>query len=194
MAAVQLRFDWNEHPRAGRDSLLEAEGARLLASVGIDPSGLKVVWNPRLRSTAGRAFCRGRRDRSAGIGTVELNPLLRTLSPGETGRTLRHELAHLVARARHPNRRLDPHGREWRAACADLGIPGEAVTHALPLPRRAQARPYRYRCPGCAVEFDRARPLSRNAACGTCCNRHARGRYDARFRLERLVSREGVER
>lgn len=50
-------------------------------------------------------------------------------------------------------------------------------------------------CPACGATVRRARRPSRPAACASCCDRHAGGRYDARFRLrfERppTVPREG---
>lgn len=38
-------------------------------------------------------------------------------------------------------------------------------------------------CPGCAKVYRRARRPKRDSACATCCQRHAGGRYDARFKL-----------
>ncbi len=38
-------------------------------------------------------------------------------------------------------------------------------------------------CPGCGAVTRRARRATKPVACGACCTRHARGRYDARFAL-----------
>ena len=38
-------------------------------------------------------------------------------------------------------------------------------------------------CPGCGTTVRRARRPKRPQACGACCERHAGGRFDARFRL-----------
>jgi len=38
-------------------------------------------------------------------------------------------------------------------------------------------------CPACGAMVRRARQPSRPVACAACCDRHAGGRYDARFRL-----------
>jgi predicted SprT family Zn-dependent metalloprotease len=111
---------------------------------------------------------------------VELNPRLKEF-PGEVARTLKHELAHLVAHARAGRRRIAPHGREWRQACADLGIPGESARHTLPLPSRRQKRKFSYACPSCGIVVDRVRKFRRRTACLICCRKHNRGRYDARF-------------
>jgi len=144
-------------------------------------------WNPRLVSTAGQAF--------PARWAVVLNPMLRAL-PGEVERTLRHELAHLVAHWRagiatgghhhHRSRRrgkIAAHGPEWRRACVELGIAGEERCHQLPLPRRAVARRHVYQCPRCGMILRRVRPIPprRPLACRDCCRQHAGGRFDRRF-------------
>ncbi len=134
-----------------------------------------VVWNKRMRSTAGRAFwpeCR-----------VELNPKLIPISLDEVRRTLLHELAHLLAYHRCGRRRIAPHGVEWQQACADLGIPGESARHTLPLPRRSQKKQWRYTCPSCDESLERVRPMKRHVACYSCCQQFNRGRYHKRFEL-----------
>lgn len=171
-------------PETPDAAALTAAATALLRAVP-DGAGLAtrvlVRWNPRLVSTAGRAF--------AARATVELNPKLPAF-PGETERTLRHELAHLLAawRARGGGRlrgrRIAPHGPEWRQACAELGIPGEPRCHRLGLPRRAPAaRRHTYRCPGCGFQLRRVRPIPkrRPLACRACCRSFARGRFDRRF-------------
>lgn len=141
---------------------------------------VQVLWHGRLSSAAGYA--------RAGEGLVLLNPRLREFH-GEEERTLRHELAHLVAFERAAGflrrKRIAPHGPEWRQACGELGIPDETRCHTLPLPRRRVARRFGYRCPGCGTVLWRACaiPRGRMVACGACCKQHARGRFDARFRL-----------
>jgi predicted SprT family Zn-dependent metalloprotease len=138
-----------------------------------------VRWKPSLRTTAGQAH--------AATQILYLNPRVAAFGADEIERTFLHELAHLVAHARHGRRRIRAHGPEWRQACADLGIPGETATHALPIPRRQVAKPFAYRCPACATILRRTRPIRGKAACAACCRRHNRGRYDDRFRLARLA-------
>lgn len=138
-------------------------------------SSITLRWHTRLRTSAGMA----RADGSA----ILLNPRLLSF-PGELSRTFLHELAHLVAHARHPRRRIAPHGREWKQACRDLGLAGEKRCHSLPLaPPRRVARKFVYHCPNCAKEVARVRPFRRAEACLCCCREHARGKYDRRFRL-----------
>lgn len=158
-----------EELRALARLLLETAGAAALAKRAV------IRWNARLRNTAGMAY--------PGRGLVTLNPRLAEFGPEEIDRTLRHELAHLLAHERAGRRRIDPHGKEWKQACADLGLPGEKRTHDLPLPRQRIAPRLFYKCPGCGFELPRVRPLRRNSACVQCCRKHNRGRYDARFRF-----------
>lgn len=134
-----------------------------------------VGWNPRLRTTAGRAWWP--------IGVIELNPKLRTQGEDEVRRTLRHELAHLVAYERAGGKRIDAHGPEWRAACADLGIPGERVSHSLPFGGTRQKKRFRYTCRHCGSSIMRVRRIRGASACHICCRRHAGGVFDRRFLL-----------
>ena len=149
-------------------SLEQQAGARFCKKVS-------VIWNSRMRSTAGRAFWPDAR--------VELNPKLVTVGLEEVRRTLLHELAHLLAYHRAGRRRIAPHGLEWQQACADLGIPGERVTHKLPLPRRTQKKKWSYACPSCEQSFERVRQMKNAAACLTCCQQHNSGRFSRKFLL-----------
>jgi SprT protein len=160
----------------GRDAELEEQTRALLLALDL-PGGAKLVtvaWNSRLRSTAGYARYPG--------WAIELNPRLREFE-GQVDRTLKHELAHLIAYHRSGRRRIEPHGKEWRQACVDLGIPDEKAHHRLPLPRNEVERKLTYACPACQTAVQRVRKFRRPTACLHCCNRHAGGRYDGRFRL-----------
>ena len=167
----------------GHDSRLEAEARALLQAVGawkLVPL-VRVEWNARLRTAAGRA------DYHRSL--ITLNPLLREHGEAEIDRTLRHELAHLLAHARRGRRRIAPHGPEWRQACRDLGIGDEQRCHSLPFPRQTRARPFLYRCPKCARDFPRARPIRRRRiACLACCRRYNRGQFDNRFTLQLVAA------
>jgi predicted SprT family Zn-dependent metalloprotease len=101
-------------------------------------------------------------------------------------RTLRHELAHLLAQHRAGRRRIAPHGPQWQQACRDLGLVDETRCHTLPLPRRQMHARHVYRCPSCKVEVRRVRPFGRKTACLACCRRHNRGRYHDRFRFVKV--------
>ena len=132
-----------------------------------------IHWNPRMRSTAGRAKLQ--------LYEVEMNPKLIPFGEHVVWTTVLHELAHLIAwnRCRHRG-----HGVEWQEACADLGIPNTPVTHDLPLPRRQQTKRWRYRCPNCNEYFDRVRQAKRAIACAICCKAHNDGKYSYKYKLK----------
>ncbi len=173
-------------PPMGRPELmttigeLQMLGENLLKGVG-EPrlaKRLAVLWNGRLRSTAGLAY--------PARAVIWLNPKLETFGREEIERTLRHELAHVLAHHRWSRRRIAPHGPEWRQACADLGLAGESRCHTLPLPRRVMAARFSYQCPACLAEIKRVRPIKRRVACYPCCRRYSGGRFDERFRLQKV--------
>jgi SprT protein len=149
--------------------LLRAHGALPIANE------LRVEWNSRLTTAAGRAAYRQK--------LISLNPRL-VEHPSQIDRTLRHELAHILAQFRAGRRRIPPHGEEWRQACIDLGIADEKRCHNLPFPPRTHPARFVYRCPNCGQEFPRVRRMRRAVACLACCRKHNRGEFDPRFRLK----------
>ena len=167
-------------PRLQQDVDLEIRARGLLRRHGAlrIAREVRVHWNERLKSCAGRADYRHK--------LIFLNPRLREHGAAEIEQTLRHELAHLLAQARAGRRRIAPHGAEWRLACRDLGIGGEARCHTLPFPVARRARRFLYKCPSCRSSFARVHRIRRAVACLACCRAHNRGDFDARFRL-RLV-------
>ena len=167
--ALQLR---------GRAVDLEATARDLLRSLGAKRIALelRVEWNPRLKTAAGRADYRQK--------LISLNPRL-VAHPAEIDRTLRHELAHILAQFREKRRRrISPHGREWQQACRDLGIADEKRCHTLPFPAKSYAPRFIYRCANCRRDFPRVRKIRRAVACLACCRAHNGGEFDARFRLQ----------
>ena len=163
----------------GRDFELEAKVREILRVLGATKLAcdIRVEWNSRLKTCAGRADYREK--------LISLNPRLAEHA-GEIDRTLRHELAHILAQFHAGRRRILPHGVEWQQACHDLGISGEKRCHSLPFPVSECARRYLYRCPNCRRDFPRVRRIKRATACLACCRAHNGGEFDARFRL-RLV-------
>ncbi len=185
-AVLQLQFSFNGAERRrvpkrtaprGGDVTLSARGRALCLELRLLALAerVSVDWNTRMRSTAGRATWPD--------AIIELNPALDEISESEVERTFLHELAHLVAYERAGNRRIRPHGPEWRRACCDLGIPGERAGHSLSLPSRTMRRKWRYFCPGCWAVIERVRRMRGHSACYTCCLKHNRGDYDDRFRF-----------
>lgn len=170
--------------RLRADPLLEDFANQLLLAAGCRHLRVSVCWNPGLRTTAGLAQWRERR--------IELNPRLVEISAAEVQRTLRHELAHLLANYRIGRRRVVAHGPEWRQACADLGIPNEPRCHNLPFKRRRIERRHFYACPACSTVLARVLPLRKRVACVKCCRKHNRGRYNEKFRFKAIVPPEKI--
>ncbi len=170
----------------GRDYALEEKSRNLLRELGAGKLAreIRVEWNPRLRTAAGRADFREK--------LISLNPLLldhdvasvSCQSGSDIDRTLRHELAHLLAQFRVGRRRIAPHGIEWRDACRDLDIADEARCHNLPFASKSFAARFVYRCPNCRQKFRRVRRIRRAIACLACCRKHNGGDFDPRFRLK----------
>ncbi len=164
-----------------RDPILEEVARVLVAQVGCRRLAreISVSWNPRMRTTAGLACYRRKQ--------VILNPKLVEISASEVQRTLRHELAHLVAQARAGRRRVAAHGVEWLQACADLGIPDEKRCHELPFKSRRLARRHFYQCPECNTVMARVRAVKSRVACIKCCRKHNGGKYHERFRFREIA-------
>ena len=166
-----------------RDQTLEEQARALLLPHSPRLAERVIVgWNRRLRTTAGRA--------SYHRWEVVLHPALKEISEAEVDKTLRHELAHLLARDRFERKKIAPHGAEWRQACVDLGIPHEGRTHQLPFVRYQQKRKFFYRCPSCEEVLSRVRKPRRKIACLACCRKYAGGKYEERFRYEAIAGNE----
>ncbi len=161
----------------GLDPDLERQARELLRTNGANRIAmeLRVEWNSRLKTAAGRADYRHK--------LISLNPRLLE-HPAEIDRTLRHELAHLLAQFRAGRRRVLPHGEEWQEACRDLGIADEKRCHNLPFPVSERARRFLYKCPNCQRDFPHTRRIKRAVACLACCRAHNGGEFDSRFRLK----------
>jgi predicted SprT family Zn-dependent metalloprotease len=172
--AVALQF-------RGRAVDLETEARELLRSLGAKriATELRVEWNSHLKTAAGRA------DYSQKL--ISLNPKL-VEHPAEIDRTLRHELAHILAQFREKSRRrISPHGPGWQQACRDLGIADEKRCHTLPFLAKRYAPRFIYLCPNCRRDFPRVRKIKRTVACLACCRAHNCGEFDVRFRLKLLT-------
>ncbi|HVI83217.1 MAG TPA: SprT-like domain-containing protein [Chthoniobacterales bacterium] len=157
---------------------LQQQARELLRSLGADKLAreVRVEWNPRLKTAAGHTDYREK--------LISLNPLLLDHASDEINRTLRHELAHLLAQFRKKRRRIAPHGPEWREACRDLGIADEARCHNLLFAMKTYEARYIYVCPNCKEKFPRVRRVRRAIACLACCRKHNGGDFDLRFRLK----------
>ena len=179
---LEFLFDTPEIFSLPSARALKVRAASLLRALNAESLGarLRVEWNGQMRTTVGRADFRR--------CLISLNPALQRFGAAEIDRTLRHELAHLLAQFRFCKRRIRPHGREWRKACCDLGISGERAGHTLPLVGRSLSHRFIYYCQNCQGHFPRVRRIRRATACLACCRKFSGGNYDERFRL-RLVKR-----
>jgi predicted SprT family Zn-dependent metalloprotease len=166
--------------RAEEGPELTETARELLRGIGCEKlaAEVRVEWYSRLRTTAGQAFF--------AKSLVRMNPRLVQFGMEEVDKTLRHELAHLVARSRAGRKQIAPHGAEWRQACRELGLADEKRCHDLPLPRTRQRAKHRYHCRHCRRYYDRVRPFRRAVACLECCRMHAHGRYEERYRLVKV--------
>ncbi|HEX3420931.1 MAG TPA: SprT-like domain-containing protein [Candidatus Udaeobacter sp.] len=181
---------WDAPRFAQRDGYkvrdLETKSRQLLCSLGAKriATQLRIEWNSRLKTAAGRADYHEK--------LISLNPRL-VEHPAEVDRTLRHELAHILARFRaKTRRRIAPHGAEWQQACRDLGIGDEKRCHTLPFPAKRYPPRFIYRCPNCRHDFPRVRKLKRTVACLACCRAHNHGEFDIRFRLRLIKLRDPI--
>ena len=102
---------------------LEREAAELLRRWRVLDTTVRVHWNDRLTTTAGRAFVK--------LGSVELNPALLARAPDQVRVVLTHEVAH-VAAARLFGANIAAHGRHWRSLMALAGLPPD-ITHKIPV-------------------------------------------------------------
>ncbi len=99
-------------------------------------AAIRIRWNPRLRTTVGRAML----DELV----LELNPRLLARHPEQVRSVLVHEAAHLVVRRLHGPREA-PHGKVWKGYMRKAGEDTRA-THDLDVsglratPRRRRPR------------------------------------------------------
>lgn len=136
---------------------LEQRALELLELWRVPPGPpVRVTWNSRLTTTAGRAFPTEHR--------VELNPQLLTTHPDQVEPILVHETAHVAA-----HRLFGPgvaaHGRHWRGLMRIAGHAPE-VSHDLPVPRVSRrSRRYLYLrvCDACG-----ARMIARSVHYAAC--------------------------
>jgi SprT protein len=200
--------------RRKRDRALESQARELLRQRGAEELAreVRVEWKPRLKTSAGRADyreklislnplllgdqlartepgeakleCNKHSSLTRAAGSIPKRSQRRAVVNDEIERTLRHELAHLLAQWRAGRRRIAPHGSEWRQACRDLGIADEARCHNLPFATKKFAPRFVYVCPNCKEKFLRVRRIRRAIACLACCRKHNRGNFNPRFRLK----------
>lgn len=120
---------------------------------------VRIAYNPKLRTTLGRAVLESR--------LVELNTCLLVEHPDQLVETLVHELAHVAVYIRYGP--VPPHGRHFRTVMRAVGLSPRA-THDLPvahLRRRRERYLYLHRCSECGDGFI-ARRVRRDVCCRAC--------------------------
>ena len=101
---------------------------------------VEVIWNRRLRTTAGRAH----------LSTIQihLNPRLLARVPERIDEVLTHEAAHLATALVH-GRNAQHHGPEWRALMEQAGHDASR-THDFPVEGLYRSRSwFLHHCPDC---------------------------------------------
>jgi predicted SprT family Zn-dependent metalloprotease len=119
-----------------------------------------------------------------GDKTITMSRRLTELaSPEEARQTMLHEIAHALVGPHHG------HDATWLRQARAIGFKGHRTSRR----ENEVPAPFVAVCPGCGHEHKRFRRPKDRTACGKCCNRYARGRFDERFALtyerrETLVS------
>ncbi len=144
---------------------LDAQGHNVYAALeAADGAGLSdrpVVWNTRLKSTAGRA----RNTADPQNRVLELNPKLREEGPEALLSTFLHELAHLIVGPGHG------HDYRWSAICRQIGGNASRGHQYEAMRSTPRARKHVATCAGCGFELMKARRLTqgrtyRHPRCG----------------------------
>lgn len=106
---------------------------------------------------------------------IELSRPLTALNSEDTVlNTILHEIAHALAGGRAK------HGWRWKLIAAGIGAKPERCAAADTIKPPGK---YNLVCRSCGKRIIRYRRPRRTVACAECCNRHAGGRFDARFTL-----------
>jgi predicted SprT family Zn-dependent metalloprotease len=163
MEIMVVRFDdlWSPADPLPDGPVLREIASRVGLAWGIgDLSGrARIGYNPRMRTSLGRAFLKQ--------GRVELNVRLLREHPSELLCTLVHELAHLAVYWQFGS--VEPHGPHFRRLMVAAGVSARA-THRLAvgeLKRLRRRYVYRHVCGGCGMEF-KARRVRRDVYCRAC--------------------------
>ena len=130
-------------------------------------ANVEVIWNRRLRTTAGRAHLREL--------TIQLNPRLLARVPYRIDEVLAHEAAHLAVGLVHGTT-VPHHGPEWSAWMVEVGHDPNAK-HDFPVEGLLVSRSYfLHVCTGCGER----RITSRSRVPRECgCARHKVQTYRA---------------
>ncbi len=129
-------------PALPSEARLEARACEFFATWGLLDrlAHVEVIWNRRLRTTAGRALPKRLQ--------IQLNPRLLARVPAQLDEVLAHEAAHLATALVH-GVGVPPHGPQWADFMAQLGLPPR-TTHDFPVDGlRAQRSYFLHHCHNC---------------------------------------------
>ncbi|MBI2712802.1 MAG: SprT-like domain-containing protein [Bdellovibrio sp.] len=148
----------------------------------LDPPDL--IWNTRLRSSAGRFVPGSRKYFMNFPPKIEIaSYLMDEERAGELIRdTLAHEMIHYWLWVR---KKPYGHTAEFLQKMRQMG-----VSRYNSVPRTRPAK-YLYSCLGCKKDFPTKKRLG-NLACATCCKAFSNGKYDSRFKLVLKMKFESV--
>ena len=140
----------------------------------------QLLWNSRLRSSAGRFVPGSRKFWRVDPPKIEVASYLLEEENASSlvYDTVAHEVIHYWLWVR---RRPYRHTPEFLAKMKEMG-----VLRYNPVPRLRPFK-YLYRCKACQKTFPARKKLG-ILACAGCCKAFAQGKYDARFRLELCAS------
>jgi SprT protein len=113
---------------------------------------VQVAYNPRLRRSLARC--------SPALGSIALNPAVKTLPRPRFAEVLCHEAAH-VAAFRLFGRRVKPHGPKWALLVRTAGYEPHTRVQFVSAPgkRNATFLAYEHRCPVCQQTWLARRPV-----------------------------------
>lgn len=135
----------------------------------------RLVWNSRLRTSAGR-FCPGSRNPlRPRAPEIEIAAYLKELTDGSAHirDTLLHEMVHYFL---WHKRRPYGHTAEFHTILKRVG-----AQRYNPVPRLSPVKHW-YECPQCRTKYPARRKLQ-DSACAACCKRYNQGHYSARYLL-----------
>ena len=89
--------------------------------------------------------------------------------------TILHEIAHVLTPRHH-------HDKIWKSVALSIGATGNRVHKTA---KRIKGN-VRYKCPKCGKISYYHRTLKRLKACRQCCEKYGEGKFDARFRMEKM--------
>jgi predicted SprT family Zn-dependent metalloprotease len=138
----------------------------------------EIRWNTRLRTSAGRFIPHKQRSIIEIAGYLMDEPDAEALIRDTMG----HEMIHYLLWV---DRKPYGHTPEFHQIMERIG-----VSRYNPVPKH---RPFKhcYVCSTCEQKIF-VRKRLRAAACAACCNQHAKGKYQAQYKLKLLTSDENV--